>query len=97
MIPPVSRLTDVDTGHGSFPPTAVISGSPTETVNSLPTARLSDALASHGSPSPSPPHGRAIASGSGTHTLDSLPVARIGDAISCGGVLATGSPNTDSG
>ena len=51
-------------------------------------------IAPHGSPSPSPPHGRVSASGSPDVFVNGSPATRIGDAIACGGVHAAGSPDT---
>jgi len=97
MAPPVTMITKIGSGHGSFPPTAIIAGSSNTTVNSLPVARVGDALAPHGSPSPSPSHGRVIAAGSTKTRVNSLDSARIGDPISCGGLIASGSNNTTFG
>ena len=96
-MPAQSRLGDTGSGHGSFPPTNVIAGSPNVFVNGRPAARLGDPLASHGSPSPSPPHSRAIAAGSGSVFINGKPAARIGDAINCGGNLISGSGNVFTG
>ncbi len=78
---------NTDTGHGSFPPTAVTAGSPDVNFEGSPVARQGDPLGAHGSPSPSPPHGRSIASGSGSVNINGIPCARIGDSIGCGGAL----------
>jgi uncharacterized Zn-binding protein involved in type VI secretion len=96
-MPPQSRIGDIGSGHSSFPPTPVIAGSPNVFVNGRPAARLGDALAPHGSPSPSTPHGRSIAGGSGTVFINGRPASRIGDPIDCGGSLVTGSPNVFTG
>lgn len=94
-MPAVSRITDVGSGHASFPPTNVTGGSGNCTVNSKVVARVGDPLAAHGSPSPSPAHPRAIASGSSNVSVNSKPLAHIGSAVDCGGLLQTGSSNTD--
>jgi len=94
MAPPVARLTDIGSGHASYPPTAVISASSNTTVNSLPVARKGDALQPHASRSPSPPHPRVICGCSSTTEVNSKGVVRIGDAVCCGGLLVTGSSNT---
>lgn len=94
-MPAVSRLDDVGSGHASFPPTNVIAGSGNCKVNSKPVARVGDALQPHGSPSPSPPHPRSIASGSSNVSVNSKPLSHIGSAVDCGGLLQTGSGNTD--
>ena len=93
-MPPVTRLGDIGSGHGSFPPTANISGSPDTIVNGLALHRVGDALAPHGSPSPAPPHGRVSAVGSPDTIINGKPATRIGDAIACGGIHVNGSPDT---
>jgi len=90
-MPPATRLGDIDTGHSSFPPTAVIGSSGDVFTNHRPSTRVADPLAPHGSPSPSPPHGRAVAAGSGTVFINKRPAVRIGDPINCGGTIATSS------
>ncbi|MFP1740223.1 PAAR domain-containing protein [Lonsdalea quercina] len=77
------KLGDKDTGHGSYPPTAVIEGSSTVKVDGVPLARRGDRLAPHN-------HDRSISGGSSTVIADGRPVARTGDTVSCGGVLIGG-------
>ena len=96
-MPPQARLGDIGSGHGSFPSTPICSGSPNVNVNGRPAARVSDCLVAHGSPSPSPPHGRSIAAGSSTVFINGLAAARIGDPIDCGGSVATGSGDVFTG
>jgi uncharacterized Zn-binding protein involved in type VI secretion len=86
------RYGDIASGHGCFPPTAVISGSSNVFINLRPSARLSDPVASHGCSS-CKPHARNISAGSNSVFINGLPAARVSDAISCGGVVASGSPN----
>lgn len=85
-----ARLLDVDTGHGCFPPSPVISASPDVFINYRPAARLGDPLAPHACPN-SPPHGRNLSAGSATVFINGQPASRIGDAIGCGGSMASGS------
>jgi len=96
-MPPQARLGDPGSGHGSFPATPITAGSGNVFVNGKPAARLGDSLAPHGSPSPSPSHGRAIAVGSSTVFINGKPAARMGDAINCGGAVAAGSGNVFTG
>ena len=96
-MPPSSRVGDIGLGHSSFPPTPATAGSPNVMINSIPAHRLGDAIAPHGSPSPSPVHGRAAAAGSSSVFTNSKAQVRIGDAISCGGVLGAGSGNVITG
>lgn len=93
-MPVAVRLSDIGSGHGSFPPTVTISASPNTFINSKAVHRKGDALAPHGSPSPSPPHGRATSGGSSKTFVNSKAIARLADGIACGGVLVTGSPDT---
>ncbi len=94
---PVSRIFDLGSGHGSFPPTVVITCSHNVIVNNRGVARKNDQLVPHPSPSPSPPHDRYICGCSSTVIVNSRGVVRIGDAICCGGFLVQGSPNTIKG
>lgn len=92
-MPPVVRLTDIASGHGSFPPTNVIEASSDTICNGLGVHRLGDAIQPHASPSPSPIHSRASAVASTDVTCNGRGVVRIGDAVNCGGILVTGSGN----
>ena len=85
-MPPVSRKGDIASGHGCFPPTTVVSASPTVYVDGISIARQGDAVAPHGCGN-CPPHPRSISGGSGKIYVNGKPVARKGDAIGCGGVL----------
>jgi len=96
-MPAITRLGDVSTGHSSFPPTATTSASGDVFVNGQGVVRVGDSYAPHGSPTPSPPHGRAASSGSGAVYVNGQPVHRIGDAISCGGASAQGSSDVFAG
>ncbi len=58
-----ARLGDVGSGHGCFPPTPIIKGSPDVFINHRPAARLGDAVLVHGCGN-CPPHGRSISAGS---------------------------------
>jgi len=89
-MPPASRIGDIAMGHGSFPPTPVIEGSPNVIVGSSPQHRVGDAILMHPSPSPSPPHPRKASSGSTTVFVNSKGTVRIGDSVDCGGFLAQG-------
>lgn len=79
------------TGHGGFPPTTAISGSPTVSANGNPISRLGDAWATHCNDSchsgvTTPPAPRTV-------FADGLPVGMVGDPLSCGDTSATGSVN----
>lgn len=94
---PNSRLTDIGSGHSSYPPTNLIEASSNVIIEDLPAARKGDALEPHGSPSPSPVHSRAVAKGSSTVIVNDRDAARIGDPINCGGLLVTGASTVISG
>ncbi|QXO16300.1 PAAR domain-containing protein [Vibrio ostreae] len=93
-MPGAARLGDTAGGHGCFPPTSIIAGSPDVLINGKPAARKGDAALLHACPCPYKPHGlhgRAINAGSGSVSINGQPAARIGDAIDCGGSVASGS------
>lgn len=73
------KLGGSDTGHGPYPPTPVISASPT----GMPLARLGDPLAPH-------LHSRSTSRGSWTVFIDGKPAARTGNTVSCGGTMISG-------
>lgn len=95
-MPAASRKGDLCSGHGCFPPTPAIVGSPNVYVNAIPALRQGDAAAPHGC-SNCPPHGRAVSGGSGTVHVNGKPLARKGDAIDCGGSVAVGSGSVYAG
>ncbi len=86
-MPYVSRLTDIDTGHGCYPPRPIITASPNVTANGLPMAHVGSVMKPH---SCLFTHSGSVSVGSSTVSVNGHPVARIGDAISCGGVIETG-------
>ncbi|ODS10576.1 type VI secretion system PAAR protein [Vibrio scophthalmi] len=81
---------DVGSEHDGYPPTPIISGSPTVKIDGRAVARLGEPLESHDKPQ-HPKHSRAISAGSKTVMIDGKAAARVGDAISCGGVILGGS------
>lgn len=91
----VSRLGDLCTGHGCWPPRPGITASPNVIVNGIRTHRLGDGWLIHccdGSCHPG-----VVASGSPTVMINGRPAARIGDRINCGSLIAQGSPNVNIG
>ena len=96
-MPPVTRLGDDCTGHGSFPPRPSNGGSGNVFVNGIPVHRQGDGWAPHGSKSPSPPHGSTVSSGSGTVFVNGKQCGRIGDPVACGSAVAVGSSNVFAG
>jgi uncharacterized Zn-binding protein involved in type VI secretion len=89
-MPPASRIGDVALGHGSFPPTAALTGSGDVFTCGPSQHRLGDEVVSHGSKSPSPPHARHTIMGSSSVFTNSKPTVRIGDSVDCGGMLVQG-------
>ncbi len=96
-MPPVTRVGDTCTGHGSFPPRATSSGSPNVFTNGKATMRQGDPYLPHSSPSPSPAHGGTESGGSATVFVNGKAINRIGDPVSCGSANATGSSNVFAG
>lgn len=95
-MPAIARVTDIGSGHGSFPDTPIITGSSRSFSNNLPRARKGDQLQEHASPDPAPTHTRVIAEGSNNVFTENLPQAVIGNKISCGGIIVKGSNNESS-
>jgi uncharacterized Zn-binding protein involved in type VI secretion len=89
-MPKAARVSDIGSGHGCFPATNIVAGSPNVFIENLPAARVGDPLAAHGCATCTP-HGRGVASGSSTVFINGLAAARVGDSINCGGVISTGS------
>lgn len=89
---PATRMSDICSGHGCFPPRVSCSGSPNVFANSLPAKRVGDCFIPHGCPG-CPPHMGVQALGCSTVFANLLPWSGIGHLVSCGGVAATGSPN----
>lgn len=89
-MPAVTRIGDIGSGHGCFPPSPAVEGSPDVFTNNIPTHRVGDAVQTHCCGSC---HGRKQSAGSSTVFVNGKAIARIGDAINCGGAMAAGSPN----
>lgn len=91
-MPKATRMGDMDTGHDSCPPTALVTASENVFINGKGAGRMGDTYAPHGCDI-HPTHAGAIASGSSTVFINGKAAGRIGDAVSCGGSVAEGSPN----
>ena len=101
-----AREGDQTTGHGSFAPSIFLPGSSLcqlAQIEGKPMLTVDVIVASHGSPSPSPPivDGKII-EGSPTSfvTCDDgvkRKVARIGDALSCGCKIVGGAKTVGAG
>lgn len=94
-MPGIVRQGDMTTGHGSFPPTIFIQGSPDTFVNGLPVVRQGDKALIHCDPT-SCHVGDALAGGGGVF-VNGLPVQKVGDPLSCGDSSAMGSVDTMAG
>ena len=89
-MPNATRLGDMDTGHDTCAPTALISASSNVIINGKGAGRVGDSYAAHGCVV-HPSHSGTIASGSTTVFINGKPAGRIGDSVSCGGSVAEGS------
>lgn len=86
----VTRLGDLCTGHGCFPPRPSIQASPDVFANMIPVHRQGDKWAVHCCAAC---HGAVLAQGSFNVFVNNKQVGRIGDPVSCGSAVAAGSPN----
>ena len=96
ILPAVTKLGDMCTGHGSWPPRPSTSASPNVYANGIPVHREGDSWAVHCNPTPSC-HAGTLTSGSSTVYANGRQLGRIGDPVSCGSSVATGSPNVFAG
>jgi uncharacterized Zn-binding protein involved in type VI secretion len=97
-MPAVSRLGDMSTGHGCFPPTALVSTPVVKTFFNGKLASVVDPACRHA------PHTcgivthadatRAPSSGASKTFIEGKPAARIADDIQCGDAIAEGSTNS---
>lgn len=97
-MPAISRLGDMSTGHGCFPPTALVQTPVTKTFFNGIKASVIDSTCQHA------PHvcgitthagtTRAPSSGASKTFIEGKPAARIGDNIVCGDAIAEGSTNS---
>lgn len=91
-MPAAARKSDIASGHGCYPPSPAVGGSPNVSINGVAALREGDAVAPHGC-SKCKPHDRSVAEGSSTVFVNGRALARVGDAIDCGGVMDAGSPD----
>jgi len=95
-MPAVTRLGDMGSGHGCFPPRANDQASPDVFVNAIAAHRQGDHWTPHGC-SVCTPHDSNLASGSSSVFANGKQLGRIGDPVACGSSVATGSPNVFAG
>lgn len=90
MTAAVTRLGDMSTGHGGFPPRPNLEASPNVFANMMPVHRQGDKWAVHCTKHC---HTGVLTSGSSTVYVNGKQVGRVGDPISCGDQVASGSNN----
>ena len=86
-----TRLGDVCTGHGCFPPRPNDEASDNVFINGIGAHRLGDHWVTHCCTIIC--HDGVAAEGSSTVFINGKAAVRIGDMISCGSASAEGSPN----
>ncbi len=95
-MPAVTRLGDICTGHGAYPPRASTGASSNVFINGIAAHRQGDSWAVHCDPSPTC-HASNLAQGSASVYVNGKPLGRVGDAVACGSSVAAGSPNVFAG
>jgi uncharacterized Zn-binding protein involved in type VI secretion len=92
-INPVSRVTDLCTGHYCFPPRPSLSGSPEVYVNDLAMHRKTDIWEIHCCPDDPDDicHAGQTETGSASVYCNDRNVARVKDWVDCGSVILQGS------
>ncbi len=97
-MPAVSRLGDMSTGHGCFPPTALIQTPVSKTFfNGILAGVVSNACQHESHSCGIVVHEQSIrnpSSGASKTFIEANPAARIGDNITCGDACGEGSPNS---
>lgn len=94
-MPAASRLGDVCTGHGCFPPRPSTGASGNVYINGIRAHRQGDGWASHCCGPTC--HASVLSAGSTSVFVNGQALARIGDAVACGSVVAQGSPSVFAG
>jgi uncharacterized Zn-binding protein involved in type VI secretion len=89
-MPAVTRLGDVCTGHGCYPPRLSAEASPDTFANGFRIHRKGDLWAPHTCETT---HNGVLVGGSSTVFINGKAAGRIGDRVSCGSVSAQGSPS----
>lgn len=94
-MPAISRLGDLDSGHGCYPPRATVQSSNDVFANGIGVYRQSDGIDTHCCGSSC--HSSNCAAGSSTVYVNGLQCARISDPIACGSAMAQGSSDVFAG
>jgi uncharacterized Zn-binding protein involved in type VI secretion len=88
----ITRLGDLTTGHGCFPPMPSITASTNVFCNGIGVVRVSDVYTGHCCGPAC--HGGVLAAGSSTVFVNGRALGRIGDLVSCGDHVGQGSSNS---
>jgi len=87
-MPPITRITDIGSEHGCYPPTQAIEGSSNVIACGKGVFRKGDSLEPHSCGDST--HNRHSEGSSSTVFVNSKGVVRVGDAVDCGGEMITG-------
>jgi uncharacterized Zn-binding protein involved in type VI secretion len=90
-MPAATRLGDICTGHGCFPPRPNDEASDNVFINGIGAHRLDDHWVTHCCGPAC--HDGVAAEGSSTVFINNKAAVRIGDLLSCGSASAEGSPS----
>ena len=97
-MPAVSRLGDMSTGHGCFPPTDMVLTPVTKTFFNGIISGVKDSACQFTTHScgivTHPQAERFVSSGAAKTFIEGIAAARIGDDIACGDTIAEGSTNS---
>jgi uncharacterized Zn-binding protein involved in type VI secretion len=88
-----TRLGDICTGHGCWPPRPNDQASTNTFINSLGAHRFGDHWETHCCPHIPECHDSVTSEGSTTVFVNGKSATRIGDGVACGSVIAQGSPS----
>lgn len=91
----VSRITDICSGHGGFPPRECLTGSLDVFVNNLGAASIGDTYNVHCDDDSC--HMGTIVGSSPSVFVNGKGLTRVGDMINCGSTVLTGSNNVFAG
>lgn len=89
---PAGRLSDIESGHGAYPPTPCISASGNVIINGRGAMRKGDKFVIHCIPAPEC-HMPVLMKGSRTVKVNGRDAGRFGDPTACGARVMTGSGN----
>jgi uncharacterized Zn-binding protein involved in type VI secretion len=97
-MPAISRIGDMSTGHGCFPPTPLIKTPVKKTFFNGILPSVVNEKCQHAThccgPTCHAEETRAPSSGASKTFIEGNPAARIGDEIACGDAISEGSPNS---